>query len=201
MNSVSPSISPRFFTSHEVAALVQVSPSAVLRWIDAGLLKAFRTPGGHRRVGTPELVDFLRHHEMPVPRELEERILLLAIDDEAGYLSRLGALLQRADARIEVELCESPVDGLLKVGLRRPDVVLLDAYMPGMDGAEVCKRLKAAPETADIAVLAMTGRPSVELEAKFRAAGAAGFLVKPFGAPAVLDHLQALGLSQRRRAR
>lgn len=177
--------------------MVQVSPSAVLRWIDTGLLKAFRTPGGHRRVRSGELVSFLRTHEMPVPRELEPGVLVLAIDDEASYLSTLGALLQRADPRIEVELCENPVDGLLKVGLRRPDVVLLDAYMPGMDGAEVCRRLKASKETSDIVVIAMTGRPSDELEAKFRASGAAAFLVKPITADAVLRELEALGVSPR----
>lgn len=185
----------RLLTSHEVATLVQVSPSSVLKWIEQGKLKAFRTPGGHRRVASDELVGFLRAHHLPVPRELDEpKVRLLVIDDEAPYLRALGALLVRADARVEVELAHSAMDGLLKVGLIRPQVVLLDSYMPGMDGVEVCKRLRASEETAGIAVLAMSGRPSAELERKFRDAGAAAFLPKPIQPAAVLAKLEQLGL-------
>lgn len=185
----------RLLTSHEVASLVQVSPSSVLKWIDQGKLKAYRTPGGHRRVASDELLGFLRAHQLPVPAELEEhRLLLLVIDDEAPYLRSLGALLSRADSRVKVELAESAMDGLLKVGLIRPQVVLLDTYMPGMDGVEVCKRLKQSEETAHIAVLAMSGRPSPELEKKFLDAGAAAFIAKPVQAAVVLSKLEGLGL-------
>lgn len=185
----------RLFTSHEVATLVQVSPSSVLKWIEQGKLKAYRTPGGHRRVSSDELVGFLRAHQLPVPPELEEeKVRLLVIDDEAPYLRALGGMLSRADARVEVELAESAMDGLLKVGLWRPQVVLLDTYMPGMDGVEVCKRLKESAETRGIAVLAMSGRPSAELEKKFREAGAAAFLAKPFQPSVVLSKLEALGV-------
>ena len=185
----------RLLTSHEVASLVQVSPSSVLKWIDQGKLKAYRTPGGHRRVASDELLGFLRAHQLPVPAELEEhRLLLLVIDDEAPYLRSLGALLSRADSRVKVELAESAMDGLLKVGLIRPQVVLLDTYMPGMDGVEVCKRLKQSEETAHIAVLAMSGRPSPELEKKFLDAGAAAFIAKPVQPAVVLSKLEGLGL-------
>lgn len=185
----------RLFTSHEVATLVQVSPSSVLKWIEQGKLKAYRTPGGHRRVSSDELIGFLRAHQLPVPPELEEeKVRLLVIDDEAPYLRALGGLLSRADARVEVELAESAMDGLLKVGLWRPQVVLLDTYMPGMDGVEVCKRLKESAETRGIAVLAMSGRPSAELEKKFLEAGAAAFLAKPIQPSVVLSKLETLGV-------
>jgi excisionase family DNA binding protein len=185
----------RVFTSHEVASLVQVSPSSVLKWIEQGKLRAFRTPGGHRRVAIDELVEFLRAHHLPVPRELEdEKVKLLVIDDEPTYLRSLGILLQKADSRVEVSLAENALDGLLKVGLQRPTVVLLDSYMPGMDGLEVCRRLKESPETANIAVLAMSGRHSPELEKKFLEAGAVAFLAKPFQPVEVLSKLEGLGL-------
>jgi len=185
----------RFLTSHEVAALVRVSPSAVLRWIDQGLLKAFRTPGGHRRVDLSVLVAFLRTHRMPVPKELEREVVrVLVIDDEAGFLKSMATVLRRADRRVEVELCDSPVTGLLKVGLWRPDVVLLDAYMPGMDGPEACRRIKADPEIAGIAVIAMSGRPSSELQKSFSNAGAAAFLAKPVSAASLVGALEGLGL-------
>jgi CheY-like chemotaxis protein len=78
--------------------------------------------------------------------------------------------------------------------------VLLDTYMPGIDGVEVCKRLKASPQTAGIAVLAMSGRPSAELEKKFRDAGAAGFLAKPLQPSVVLSKLEELGVVNMKRS-
>jgi excisionase family DNA binding protein len=184
---------PRFLTSREVAVLCQASPSAVLRWIDLGLLEAHRTPGGHRRVASPKLVEFLIAHRMPVPRELRDgQVRVLVIDDEAQYLRSLGPLLTAADARVEVELAESAIDGLLKIGVSLPDVVLLDAYMPGMDGLEACRRIKQAEATHHIAVVAITGRPSPELHQAFTGAGAQGFLPKPLAASAVLEELRRL---------
>lgn len=191
----------RLFTSHEVASLVQVSPSSVLKWIEQGKLRAFRTPGGHRRVALDELVEFLRSHHLPVPREIErERVKLLVIDDEPTYLRALGSILQKADSRVEVSLAENAVDGLLKVGVLRPHVVLLDSYMPGMDGHEVCRRLKESEETANIAVLAMSGRHTAELEKKFLDSGAAAFLRKPFQPAEVLSRLEGLGLVRPRQS-
>jgi excisionase family DNA binding protein len=191
----------RPLTSHEVASLMQVSPSAVLRWIDQGLLRAFRTPGGHRRVGTAELLEFLRAQHMPVPKALEApRLKLLVIDDEPGFLTSLGEALKRTDARLDVELAESAVDGLIKIGVLKPDVVLLDTYMPGMDGLEVCRRIKGSPETAHIAVMAMSGRRSDELVARFEKAGAACFLPKPLKTQTIVEQLRALGLLSRAEA-
>ncbi len=194
MNSTN-SVEPGWWTSHEVARLVRMSPSAVLRWIDQGLIQAFRTPGGHRRVRSTDLIAFLKSQHLPVPPELRDTsVRLVVIDDESRYLSALGRLLKEADPRIEVELFDHPVEALIQVGKSRPDVVLVDAYMGGLDGVGLCRRLKASPETAGIAILAMSGSPSPELEEAFQLAGAAKFLPKPLTPEAVLKELHALGL-------
>jgi excisionase family DNA binding protein len=186
----------RVFTSHEVAGLLQVSPSTVLSWVNQGLLPAFRTPGGHRRIRVGELVGFLRQHQMPVPSQLEPVHRLLVIDDEPEFARSVRRQLARAAPLLEVETAAGPIDGLLKVGTFRPDAVLLDGYMPGMDGVEVCRRLADDPSTRRIAVVAISGQPSPALEASFREAGAVGFLSKPFELATFLAILQSRGLIQ-----
>lgn len=183
-------VNPPYLGSHEVARLASVSPSTVLAWIDSGALRAYRTPGGHRRVAARVLVDFLRRNGMPVPRELTAGVLL--IDDDPAFLRATQRLLKRKMPWLAVETAEGPIDGLIKVGTVRPDAVVLDAYMPGMDGVEVCRRLHASPFTAHIKVVALTGRPSPDLEEAFRRAGAVGWLVKPLD---VDELVQALGWS------
>lgn len=176
-------------TSHEVARLIQVSPSTVLAWIDKGLLPAYRTVGGHRRVESEHLVSFLRAHEMPVPRSLTRVRRLLVIDDEERFLSTAKRLLERELENVEVATALGPIEGLLRVGSVCPDAVLLDAMMPGIDGVEVCRRLRNAPETAHVLVVALTGNPSPELAEEFLAAGAIACLRKPINVARVRDVL------------
>lgn len=183
---------PSLLTSLEVARLIDVGRSTVQRWIDSGDLKAFKTLGKHRRVKREDLLSFLRQQQMPIPRRLRARVRILVIDDESHYLQALKALLERADKRFEVEIAEDGLDGLLAVGTRRPDVVLIDAVMPGWDGFEVCRRLKRNPDTKDILVVGISGRASNE-EA-FRKAGVDAFLVKPLAAQVVLAVVAWLGL-------
>jgi two-component system CheB/CheR fusion protein len=72
----------------------------------------------------------------------------------------------------------------------RPQVALLDIGMPLMDGYELARRLRAAPETQDVLLVAMTGWGQEEDQRKSREAGFAHHLVKPFE-PATLEKLLA----------
>lgn len=174
------------FTSHDVARMVQVSPSTVLGWVDRGLLAAYRTPGGHRRIDGVALVRFLREHAMPIPKELAPITRVLIIDDELPFLSTAKRLLKRRAPHLELDTAAGAVEGLLKVGTFRPDAVLLDAYMPGIDGVEVCTRLKQSEDTRNITVIAVTGQPSPEIREQFTEAGAAECLVKPLDIDAIV---------------
>ena len=176
-----------YYTSHAIARLVRVSPTTVVSWIDKGLLPAHRTPGGHRRVEVRTLVRFLRDNDMATPRELLNVTTLLVVDDDVSFLRSIKRLLKAHAPDLTVETTDSAVDGLLKVGTVRPDAVLLDAYMPGMNGVEVCRRLTGSAETRHILVLAVTGRPSKEIVQEFKEAGAAQCFGKPLDAHAVLE--------------
>ncbi|MSP60912.1 MAG: response regulator [Myxococcales bacterium] len=193
------SAEPSYLTSHQIADLISVSPSTVLSWIDKRLLPAFRTPGGHRRVERAALVQFLRHHQMPVPRELVGVARLLIIDDETVFLRTARRQLKRAAPWLVVETAESAADALLKVGTFHADAVVLDAMMPGMDGIEVCGLLRSGPETAHIMVVALTGYSSSEIEAGFKRAGAVAVLQKPLDPAALLQILSERGLRKEAR--
>src|SRR3954470_22428426 len=77
----------QLFTTHDISRLLQVDPSTVSKWIDRGILMAFRTPGGHRRVRSGDLRSFLIAHQMPIPEELGSQVVrLLVVDDEKPVL-------------------------------------------------------------------------------------------------------------------
>ena len=75
--------------------------------------------------------------------------------------------------------------------VRRPDLILLDVMMPGMDGYEVCRRLKASPDTADIPVLFLSGKTAAEDERVGLEIGAEDYLAKPVNVAVMLARVRA----------
>ncbi len=174
-------VSGQLLTSSEVGTLLQVNASSVKKWVDDGRLSAFRTPGGHRRIRPPDLIDFLEKHRMPVPRDLQEtgRRRLLIVDDDVLQLRALARTLHRHADRLDVVTSSNGIDALVRVGSFQPHLVVLDIFMPGLDGLEVCRRLKASPETRAIDVVIVTANATAALKRKAHDAGAIGCFGKP----------------------
>ena len=182
-------VSDQLLTSSEVGELLQVNPSSVKKWVDDGLLLAFRTPGGHRRIRAADLVSFLVRHEMPIPIDLQDaaKKRLLIVDDETDQLKALSRSFKRFADRVEVTTTSNGIDALVLVGSFHPHAVLLDVYMPGIDGLEVCRRLKKNPATKDVQVYVVSGAFTSALEQKALEAGAVKCLPKPIDAKQVLS--------------
>ena len=182
-------------TSYQVGALLQVNPSSVNKWVKDGRIPAFRTPGGHRRIRAGDLVAFLNEHKMPVPNSLAQasRRRMLIVDDDQRQLESMQRLLKPYADRLDVQLVNNGVDALVQVGAFKPHLVVLDVYMPTMDGLEVCRRLKAGSETQNINIIIASAELSAEVEKKALEAGAVRCLTKPIDIAQVLDQL---GVSQ-----
>ena len=182
-------VSDQLLTSSEVGELLQVNPSSVKKWVDDGLLLAFRTPGGHRRIRAADLVTFLVHHSMPIPADVQDAAMkrLLIVDDEVDQLKALARSLKRFADRVDVTTTSNGIDALVLVGSFQPHVVLLDVYMPGIDGLEVCRRLKKNPATKDVQVYVVSGSFTSALEQKALEAGAAKCLPKPIDVRNVIN--------------
>jgi excisionase family DNA binding protein len=184
----------RLLTSHEVGDLLQVNPSSVKKWVNDGRIAAFRTPGGHRRIRVADLVDFLNRHAMPIPRLLAgaSKQRLLIVDDDLMHLRALARRLRPYGARVDVEVTENGIDALVMVGSFKPDLIVIDVYMPELDGIEVCRRLKLKSETRHIGVIVNTAHLSKSVEENALAAGALTCVSKPLDLKVLLTHLGLL---------
>ncbi len=185
----------QLLTSHEVGDLLQVNPSSVKKWVNEGRITAFRTPGGHRRIRVADLVEFLDRHAMPIPRKLAgvSRRRLLIVDDDAVHLRALERRLRPHKSRIHLEMTDNGIDALVLVGAFKPHLIVLDVYMPELDGLEVCRRLKMKPETRDINVIIHSAHLTRAIEENALSAGAVCALAKPIEIKTVLE---CLGLVQ-----
>jgi CheY-like chemotaxis protein len=102
---------------------------------------------------------------------------VLVVDDNAINLKLLRLVLL-ADS-YEVRTAKDAEEALAVLATFHPRLILMDLQMPGMDGFELTRRLKADPKTRDIAILALTAYAMKGDEEKARAAGCDGYLTKP----------------------
>jgi CheY-like chemotaxis protein len=116
---------------------------------------------------------------------------VLVIDDDPDILAVAEMSLRRVGG-LEVLTAREGAAGLETAASRRPDAILLDATMPGLDGLAVIARLRGSPETAGIPVVFLTARIEPEAVAALRAAGAAGVIEKPFDLFALPARLREL---------
>src|SRR5579864_7632549 len=117
----------------------------------------------------------------------EQAGVVLIVDDAPGNLATLHAALDAAGYRVLVAM-----DG--KVALERvarllPDVILLDAVMPVLDGFETCRRLKAEPASAHLPVIFMTGLTDTDHILQAFRAGGVDYVTKPINHTEVLARI------------
>lgn len=176
-------------TSHQVGQLLQVNPSSVNKWVKQGRIRAFRTPGGHRRIRAIDLVAFLVAHEMPVPAQLEAagRRRVLVVDDDPGQLKELGDKLEKYAEQIDPVFLNNSIDALLNIGLLKPHTVVLDAGIGDMDGLEVCRHLRANASLKDVRIVVASSKMQPKLEADARESGADLCVSKPIDAAALRE--------------
>jgi CheY-like chemotaxis protein len=115
---------------------------------------------------------------------------VVLIDDDPD-LRKLVKMTLEFTAGWEVTAAADGAEGIEAVRSTKPDVAVVDLMMPGMDGYEVCRRLKEDPETASVPVIFLTARK--ELDAvKVKELCAAGVVVKPFEPDQLADELRRL---------
>lgn len=178
----------------KVAHFCHVSHAAVCNWIKSGKLQAYRTPGRQYRINQSVLVDFMKHHGMPVPEELGAKGVkrIVVVDDEPEIAHLATRVLGTGAAGYDVKTAPDGYTAGRLVNSLLPDLVVLDIRMPGIDGIAVCKSIKTNPATGHTKVLVVTGYATDEAMRQLRDLGADDFLVKPFDGPTLTRKVHKL---------
>ncbi len=172
LNVVAPTIKKSFCTTREAATLLGVSVGTVQLWVESGLLRAWKTAGGHRRV----LRDSVEHllHKAPAPPAFttapavtpasSRRLSVMVVEDDATLLRLYETHISRWPMAPEVTVIDNAVTGLLMIGRHCPDLLVIDLHMPGIDGFHMLRVLRKTPEMAHTTIVVVSGLDAAEIE-------------------------------------
>ena len=123
-----------------------------------------------------------------IPASALGKPLVLVVDDQLANVQAVGSLLARSD--LDVMPALSGEQALARLAQRAPDLILLDVMMPGMDGFEVCRRLRGDARHAAIPIIFLTAANERHLLVRAFAAGAVDYVTKPFVAEELLARVR-----------
>jgi excisionase family DNA binding protein len=162
-----------FCTTREAASILGISLRTAQLWVENGLLEAWKTEGGHRRISRQSIEKLLVRPPsreipsatvaVPATRPPGNPLSILVVEDEAALRRVYELTMARWPMKPRVSSVSDGYEALIRIGLARPDLLISDLRMPGMDGFRMLQALRAQPELADMAVVVVTGLDPEEI--------------------------------------
>jgi excisionase family DNA binding protein len=142
----------QIYSALEVANMCGVVNQTAINWIRNGYLKAFNTPGGQYRIYKDDLLQFIEKRGMRVPDALVESVepeadwkSIIIIDDDFGLNNAIAAYISKNLPNLTIHQSMDGFDAGAQLVEKKPGFVILDLALPGVNGQEICKRIKTDP--------------------------------------------------------
>lgn len=169
-----PSIQKSFCTTREAAELLGVSLRTAQLWTERGLLEAWKTSGGHRRISRESVERLLAHSPVPLtsplipPATLETPKLqvrtakpvplnVLIVEDEETQRLIYEVSVTSWPMKPRVTSAGDGYEALIRIGHQRPDLLITDLNMPGMNGFRMLRTIRSMPELAGLEIIVVSG--------------------------------------------
>lgn len=155
-----------FYTSREAAKILGVSITTVQLWVESGVLPAWKTAGGHRRIPSEAVNSMLAGQQTAAAKEHPAHVHnVLIVEDEPVQRELYRLKFAEWGLPIDLHLAEDGFEGLVMAGKYAPDLIISDLSMPGMDGFEMIRSLVQGGEIKVPAVIVVTAMNPQEIEA------------------------------------
>ena len=169
--------------------MLGVSVGTVQQWVETGLLKAWKTAGGHRRV-TRESVESLLHkpqiHGTTLPDSVgsseskRRRLRVLVLEDDPDLLILYKIKLSSWPMNPEIVGVPNAVSALIAIGRAVPDLLIADMRMSeGVDSFDMLREMHKTPEMANTTIVVVSGMDAAEIEARGGVPAGVEVLPKP----------------------
>ncbi|MDP5238243.1 response regulator [Uliginosibacterium sp. 31-16] len=156
-----------FCSTSDAAQMLGVSLGTVQQMVENGLLDAWKTTGGHRRIRVSSVESFLRKRQTgtPAPAQPAPTTLRVLIAEDDRLMQALyEKTVATWDMPIQVKIVSSGFEGLMEIGRSAPDLLVADLMMPDLDGFAMIRRLRADPQLAHMDIIVVTGLSVDDIE-------------------------------------
>lgn len=163
-----------FCTTREAAQILGVSLRTAQLWSESGLLEAWKTTGGHRRISRESVERLLAvpsrtgastgAAKRPPVAKRTGPLSILVVGDEEDLRRVYEIVLSRWPMKPQVTTVADGYAALVRIGIERPDMVITDLHMPGMNGFEMIRSLRAQPELSGMDIVVVTGLDANEID-------------------------------------
>ena len=175
-------------TTIEAAKLLNASVRTVQLWVEDGQIKAWKTPGGHRRLSRTSVETMLANRTQAITQNTQAHYEVLAVDDDAIQLELLRRSIDGCTPRSHTRFSLDGYDALIRIGETRPDLLITDLVMPGLDGFRLLKTLEREQSIHPMQIIVLTSLSKAELDEQ----GGIGNGVTLMHKPVNVDTLRAL---------
>ncbi|WP_018605615.1 response regulator [Uliginosibacterium gangwonense] len=154
-----------FCSTREAAVRLGVSLGTVQQMVENGLLDAWKTSGGHRRIRVGSVEAFLRRHQTGnITGGSSGGLRVLIAEDDRLMQALYEKTVGTWDMPIEVKIVASGFEGLMEIGRNPPDLLVADLIMPDLDGFAMVRKLRADPQLANMDIIVVTGLSPEDIE-------------------------------------
>ncbi len=174
-------------TTREAALLLGISLRTAQLWVEDGSLKAWKTPGGHRRILRNSVEDMLKARGKA--GLAGETFHILAVEDDPILLKLYEKRLAAPGTRVQV--AADGYSGLVRIGECKPHVLITDLMMPGVDGFQMLRILDRNGTLNGTEVIVVTSLPPDEIEALGGLPERVMLFQKPLDLPRLLRLIEA----------
>ena len=175
-----------YCTTKQAADLLGVTIRTVQMWVESGVLDAWRTGGGHRRILVASLRRYLEgktRTASPTPTGLS----VLVVEDDKVLQTLYQLRLLSCGTPLRVRVASNGYEALVNIGQEQPDVIITDLMMPEMDGFTLLRHLASMNQTAGIRISAVTALTEHDIAAR----GGLPQGVKVYHKPIPFDEIEA----------
>ena len=193
-------------TTQRAAEILGISVTSVQQLVEAGVIEAWKTKGGHRRIPLAAVQAYKGGATGQETRAGRMRpaegtpVSILVIEDiplqRALYDKQISSWALRADLRF----CENGYQALIEIARHKPDILLADIVMEGMDGYEVIRTIMADPQLADMHIAMLSSLSTEDLAERGGVPPGVVFFSKPVNYDELRGYLRACCADHARRA-
>ncbi len=177
------------------AKVLGLSVATVQSLVEKGEIEAWKTLGGHRRIALRSLNDYLAKNSPKLARadiNPHHRLRVLIVEDDENSRELYRCQLEEWDLPIDCTWMTSALEALMDIASMRPDVLITDLSMPGVDGFEMLKALKRNPQLAAMQIVVITGLPGQAIAERGGLPPNSSLLQKPVNFDWLQGYLTAL---------